>query len=66
MSAWKPEEFAELGLKVRGLDGWRKLKPKANHFDKLLVGLTQKIVFRLPKQAVNLFVSRQNSTANTS
>lgn len=61
-SGWNTEEFKKLGFKVYGVRGWRRLrgykaemkfKPKLIWI--IISDLTQKVIYRFPKYAFQLF-----------
>jgi ubiquinone/menaquinone biosynthesis C-methylase UbiE len=61
-SGWSAEELRELGFKVYGINGWKKLrgyrgsiKYKPKIFWTIISDLTQKIVYRYPRFAFQLF-----------
>lgn len=65
-SCWSVREFSEIGYKVRGFGGWKRIKyPKASvkHRTVFLCGrisdLTQKITYYYPKLAVQLIAVKK-------
>ena len=61
-SSWSVEDFQQLGFKVYGLGGWKKLrgykgfiKYRPASFWGFISGLTQKVTSRYPKFAFRLF-----------
>lgn len=65
-SSWSVEDFQQLGFKVYGLGGWKKLrgykgsiKYRPASFWGFISGLTQKITCRYPKFAFRLFAVKE-------
>ncbi|MHC4545220.1 MAG: glycosyltransferase, partial [Planctomycetota bacterium] len=65
-SSWSVEDFRQLGFKVYGIGGWRKLrgykgliKYRPASFWGFISGLTQKITCRYPKFAFRLFTVKE-------
>lgn len=67
-SGWSVEELERLGLNVFGMNGWKKLrgyrgsvKYKPTLLWSIIANLTQKISYRYPKFAFQLFAVKQTS-----
>jgi len=65
-SGWCAEELEKLGFKVYGMNGWKKLrgykaslKYKPTLLWLIISNLTQKITYRNPKLAFQLFTIKQ-------
>ncbi len=66
-SGWSVKELRELGFKVVGIDGWKKLrgytsliKYKPIHLWSIISDLTQIITYYYPNQAFELFAVKKN------
>lgn len=65
-SAWSAKELEKLGFKVWGINGWKKLKGyrgsikyRPTFIWERISGLTQKIIYRYPRLAFQLFAIKQ-------
>lgn len=65
-SGWSVEDFKKLGFEVHGLGGWKKIrgyggtiKYKPYIFWRIVSDLTQKMTYRVPKLAFQLFAVKR-------